>query len=220
MYFDDVSQIPKIAAKTGCSVFVVPETVEVKIPRALILQPEEKSVITIEQVREVTGRLNTRQLKDQFVIVRPADKMGLDSANAFLKNLEEPGDKIHYVLVTDAASQILPTILSRAAIYILRQPSMIDAEFQADEKVKLVAKRLIAAKPGELVELAEEITKKKEGVRAYALLVLGVAIEMLYKSYYITKKEAFVWKIPKFLDAYEAISENGHVKLHLVSDLL
>ena len=154
------------------------------------------------------------------MIVRPADKMGLDAANAFLKNLEEPGEHVHYVLITENPSKILPTIMSRAAVYILRQPSLIDAEFKADEKIKGYAKRLITAKQTDLPGLAEEITKKKEGVRAYAMEVLAVAIEMAYKSYFMTGKTAFIGKIPKFLAAYEAISQNGNAKLHLGADLL
>ncbi|MBQ6375958.1 hypothetical protein IJJ37_03485 [Candidatus Saccharibacteria bacterium] len=220
MYFDAVLEIPTIAARSGCSIFVVPKEVPVEIRRALVLQPEERTTITIEQVRNMTRTLAVKQLAEQFVIVRPADKMGIDAANAFLKNLEEPGEHIHYVLVTDSPSMILPTIMSRAAVYILRQPSLIDAEFKADEKVKGLAKRLIAAKATDLPALADEITKKKEGVRAYALEVLEAAVEMTYKSYFITGKTAFITKIPKLIAAHEAISQNGHAKLHLVADLL
>ena len=36
---------------------------------------------------------------------------------------------------------------------------------------------------------------------------------------FITKKEVFIDKIPKFLGAFENIDRNGHVKLHLVADL-
>ena len=56
-------------------------------------------------------------------------------------------------------------------------------------------------------------------MRAYALLVLATAIEMLYKSYFITGKDVFVKKLPQFLTAYENIDKNGHIKLHLVADL-
>ena len=220
MYFDDIGLIPKIAARSGCTIFVVPEGTKIDLPQALVLTPEEKSVITIEQVREATRHLSTKQTTERFIVVKPADKLGLDAANAFLKNLEEPGEYVHYVLMTDTPSKLLPTILSRAAMYILRQPSEIDSALVADEKIKLLAKRLIAAKPADLPTLAEEIAKKKEGVRAHALEVLGVGVEMLYKSYFITRKEVFIRKIPKFLAAYEAIAQNGHVKLHLVSDLL
>ena len=219
MFFGQASEIAEIAGKVGTSVFVVPRDVKVEIKNAIILQPEDKSVITIEQVRNVLGQISTRQTSDVFVVIRPANAMGEAAANAFLKNLEEPREKVHFVLITDSPSQILPTILSRAAVYFLRDEESLDGGIKADEKVKNVAKRLMVAKPAELVDLAEEIGKKKNGVRAYALEILGAAIEMLYKSYFITGKEIFVQKLPKFLAAYEGISKNGHVKLQIVSNL-
>lgn len=218
MFFDDVSQVREIASKCGTAIFVLPDEVSIEIPGALVLQPEEKTVITIEQVRQVMGRLELKQNKDLFVIIRPAEKMQPEAANAFLKSLEEPGEYVHFVLVTSRPSMLLPTILSRAALYYLKVQD--DGAIHADEKVKDLAKRLIAAKPAELVSLAEEIAKKKEGVRGYALEVVGTAIEMLYKSYYITGKDIFVKKLPKFLTLYEHLSQNGHIKLQIVTSLI
>ena len=219
MFFERTSEIGEIARKNGTSVFVVPKDTPVEIKNAIILQPEGKSVITIEQVREAIGRISTRQTSDIFIIIRPADAMGEAAANAFLKSLEEPREKVHFVLITDSPSSLLPTILSRAAVYFLRDERPVDGAIAADEKVKDLAKRLMVARPAELVGLAEEVAKKKDGVRAYALEVLGAAIEMLYKSYFITGKEVFVQKLPKFLAAYEGVSKNGHVKLQIVSNL-
>lgn len=218
MFVDNVKQIAEVASKNGTSVFVVPPSIDVEIKNALVLAPEEKSVITIEQVREVLARLAVKQTSDVYVVIRPAEALGEEAANAMLKNLEEPGEKVHFVLVTNAPSQLLTTILSRAAIYFLRVPPKEGID--ADVKVKDIAKRLMVAKPGDLPALAEEITKKKDGVRSHALLVVGTAIEMLYKSYFITGKDVFIRKLPKFLACYEALSNNGHVKLHLVADLM
>lgn len=219
MFFESVDEIEQIARKTGTAIFVAPKDVDVEIKNALILEPDNKSVITIEQVREMIGRISTKQAADLFVVVRPADMLGDAAANAFLKNLEEPGDRVHFVLITDSPSKILPTILSRAAIYFLRGGDVITGEIKANEKDKVLAKRLLVAKPAELVDIAEEIAKKKDGVRVYALEILGLAIEILYKSYFLTKKEVFVKKLPKFLAAYEGVARNGHVKLQIVSNL-
>ena len=123
-------------------------------------------------------------------------------------------------MVTAKPSKLLPTILSRAALYIWRENRGKITEIKADEKTKELAKKLLAAKDRELVNLAEELTKKKDGVREYVLDVLSVAIEMAYKSYFLTNKSAFLSKIPKFLLCYENISRNGHTKLHLVADLM
>ena len=217
MFFDDIAQVREIASKCGTAVFVVPDEISIEIPGALVLQPEEKTVITIDQIREMLGRLGLKQNEDLFVVIRPADKMQPIAASAFLKNLEEPGEHVHFVLITSRPSMLLPTIMSRAALYYLRVQD--DGVIHADAKVKELAKRLMVAKPAELVGLAEEIAKKKDGVRAYALEIVGTVIEMLYKSYYITGKDVFVKKLPKFLALYENLAQNGHIKLQIVATL-
>ena len=220
MFFESASEIAEIARRVGCGVFVVPGDEEVKLPLALTLEPENKSVITVEQVREVLARLNMKQLTEQFVLIRPAEALGEEAANALLKSLEEPGENVHFVLVTDAPSRLLTTILSRSAVYVLKTVPDVDAGVKFDEKVKNLAKRLMTCRDAELPGVAEEICKKKDGVRAYAMEVLAAAIEMSYKTYFMTQKAAFLKRIPGFLKAYEAIERNGHVKLHLVADLI
>lgn len=219
MFFDSPTDILNICGRTGCAIFVLPNDMDVNIPKAILITPTDKSVITIEQVREVIARLSVKQLDDQYIVIRPAEALGDEAANAFLKNLEEPQDKVHFVLITDEPSKLLPTVLSRASLYFLREPGKLDTGISADHKIKDLAKKLMVARPADLVSVAEEIVKKKDGVRAYALLILATAIEMLYKSYFVTKKDVFVSKLPKFLMAYENIEKNGHIKLHLVADL-
>ena len=199
---------------------MVPANTPVEIKNAFILEPVEKSVITIEQVRDVLGRLNVKQTGDVFVLIRPAETLGLEAANAMLKNLEEPGDKVHFVLITDKPSLLLPTILSRSAVYFLREKVDFDSPVDADKKILDLARRLVVAKNADLPGLAEEVTKKKEGVRAYALSILAAAVEILYKSYFKIGKDVFLNKIPRFLTAYDAILQNGHIRLHLVADLI
>lgn len=219
MFFDSVDDIESIAGKTGTSVFVLPKNIDVEIKGALILGPEDKSLITIEQVRNVISKVNIKQLRDMFVLVRPADLMSEPSANAFLKALEEPKENVHFVLITDSPSKILPTIMSRSALYFWRNSDSLSNEISASEKDKDLAKKLLVAKSAELVDLAEEISKNKEGARAYAMNILGIAIEMIYKSYFLTEKEIFLRKLPKFLNAYDGIARNGHVRLQIVANL-
>lgn len=217
MYFENSERIKDISSKVNCSIFVMPDDIQIDIPQALILEPVEKSVITVDQVRDILKLVSSKQQTEQYVIVRPADKLSDVAANAFLKNLEEPGEKIHYVLITENPSKLLPTVLSRASIYFLRIKE--DDGIRDDAKSKELAKKLITAKARDLPSIAEEITKTKKNVRAEALNVVGLAIEMLYKSYYITKKDVFIRKLPKFLALYENLEKNGHIKLHLVADL-
>lgn len=220
MFFDSVNEIEKIALKNGCSVFVLPDREKIEIKNAIVLKPEDKTTITIEQVKEILGKLSVKQTSDLFVLIRPADALGEEAANALLKNLEEPKQRVHFVLITEEPSRLLATILSRSAVYFLRLNREDEEEIHADKKVIDLAKKLVVAKPQELISLAEELTKKKDGAREYVLMVLATAIEILYKSYYKTGKKVFLTKLPRFLKTYENIEKNGHIKLHLIADLI
>jgi len=79
------------------------------------LRPEEKTVITIDQIREMAARASLRAYEGRAKvwILDPADQMQEPAANAFLKTLEEPAGVSLFVLVTAAPRALLPTILSR-----------------------------------------------------------------------------------------------------------
>lgn len=220
MFFDQLSDLQKKIERSNTSVVVLPDDVDLAIKDALILKPESRATITIDQIRGVLAQLTTKQTSSRFVIIRPADKMGEEAENAILKNLEEPKNNVHFVLVTKMPSKLLTTILSRAALYIWRGVLVSTNEVKASEKDKNLAKRLLVATSKELPVLADELTVKKDGVREYVLSVLSVAIEMAYKSYFMTNKQAFLNKLPNLLKAYDNISRNGHIKLHLVADLI
>lgn len=49
----------------------------------------------------------------RVAVILAADKMREEGANAFLKLLEEPGEKSVFLLLTDRVDHLLPTILSR-----------------------------------------------------------------------------------------------------------
>lgn len=219
MFFDDTREVAKIAHKNGTSIFVVPDSYEIEIPGAIKLEPEGKTTITIEQVRNLLMRLNMKQTNDLFVVVRPAEAMNEEAVNALLKTLEEPRDKVHFVLVTSRPSMLIQTVVSRSAVYVLRQKWGIDTPIDTSDDIRDLAKKLMIAKSADLVGLAEQLTKKRDNVRAYVLEVLSVAVEMSYKSYFLTGKRVFLDKASKFITVYDNISKNGHIKLHLVADL-
>ena len=57
------------------------------------------------------------------VLVFPAERMNNITANALLKTLEEPPGDVKFVLATDAAHQLLPTIRSRCLGHSMLWPS-------------------------------------------------------------------------------------------------
>lgn len=67
------------------------------------------------EIRPVT-HLKPREGKRNIVIISQIEKMRAEVANSFLKLLEEPGEKVMFLLTTDHINALLPTIISRCQI--------------------------------------------------------------------------------------------------------
>jgi DNA polymerase III subunit delta' len=66
--------------------------------------------------------------RGKAVLVYPAERMNTVTANALLKTLEEPPGDVRFVLATEAAHQLLPTIRSRCLGHTLTWPAAAEAE--------------------------------------------------------------------------------------------
>ena len=84
-------------------------------PDRLTLTLEEKSkVIKIAQVRQLSEQLNTTAFSQyQVVTIVPACQMNTAAANALLKTLEEPTERVLMILLAHDASRLPATVLSR-----------------------------------------------------------------------------------------------------------
>jgi len=84
-----------------------------------IVKPlEDKRDISISQVREIQRELALRpyEAPRKACIMEPADRMNPNSANSFLKTLEEPPGNAIIILITENADLLLPTIRSRCQL--------------------------------------------------------------------------------------------------------
>lgn len=222
MFFEKLSEIPQIAARTSCTIFVVPPDTQLNLPTPIYVRPSEDKatrIISVEQIRDLLAQTNNRETSERFFVIAPANTMNEAAQNAFLKTFEEPKTHCHFVLLTEQPNLLLPTIRSRAEIFFPRRTGQLDQAPQASAKILSEAKRLIAATPIDLPAIAAELAKTKTRPREQALEIVGTAIELLYKSYLKTNNAKFLSKIPNFLKLYNALSENGHIKLHIVADL-
>jgi DNA polymerase-3 subunit delta' len=96
-----------------------------------LVQPESKSRrILVEQIRalEVELRLRSTTGKLKFGVIVDADRMMTQSANAFLKTLEEPPNGSLLLLLTSLPEALLETIRSRCVILPLRSPHLREVE--------------------------------------------------------------------------------------------
>jgi DNA polymerase III subunit delta' len=65
--------------------------------------------------------------RGKAVLVYPAERMNHVTANALLKTLEEPPGDVRFVLASEAAHQLLPTIRSRCMAHTMAWPASSDA---------------------------------------------------------------------------------------------
>ena len=91
---------------------------------------ELKRNITIDQIRTMQQRLNTRPTMGdrRAILIDPADDMERNASNALLKSLEEPPVGTYFLLVSHRPAKLLPTIRSRCRT--VRFPSLSENELE------------------------------------------------------------------------------------------
>ncbi len=137
-------------------------------PDSLILQPEDRPSITIEQVRRLNHALSLRSYSAtgvRVVIIDDAHQLTVEAQNALLKILEEPPAGTRFVLVAEQPEALLTTVRSRlAAIYFAPLPQAAISDWLTSEH---------GVTPSEAVRLA----RLAAGAPGLALRLVGDAAE-------------------------------------------
>lgn len=138
---------------------------------------EPRLTVIARRLNEKTGKLRTRidveQIRDlrhaltlsagagewRCVVVDPAEEMHPSAANALLKLLEEPPDRVAFFLVSHAPGRLLPTVRSRCRVLDFRP--LDDAAMgraMAGAGIDLPPALLAVARgaPGEAMRIASE----------------------------------------------------------------
>lgn len=147
------------------------------------LDPERTApIISVRQARELTSSLTLRPYaaRRRFVILDPADAMSPGAANALLKTFEEPPDATGFILVTSAASGLLPTVRSRSQrirFGPLAPGELEDFLLARGVEQRELPLRLAAGCPGEALALAEGRGDAWRGAREALLAALVAPVE-------------------------------------------
>lgn len=123
-----------------------------------------RSVIRVDEVRALQPLFRQTPSIAQWrvVIVDSADEMNVQSANALLKNLEEPPEQTLFFLISHMPGRLLPTIRSRCrTLRFNRLPDTAVAtilensapELDDDDRATLV--RIAEGAPGRALRFAE-----------------------------------------------------------------
>jgi DNA polymerase-3 subunit delta' len=85
-------------------------------------RPDDKSEVPIDVVRDLARSLDLKPARGRgrIVIIDDADDLNEESANCFLKTLEEPPPGAVLILIGTSADRQLPTIVSRCQLIPFR----------------------------------------------------------------------------------------------------
>lgn len=104
----------------------LPEKAQAEIDEKKRKASREIRVDAMRDAVEFAQRTSARG-RGKVVLVYPAEQMNAVTANALLKTLEEPPGEVRFVLASEAAHQLLPTIRSRCLAHTLHWPEAPEA---------------------------------------------------------------------------------------------
>ncbi len=161
---------------------------------------DQKKNIDINQIRDLVLDLNKSSFnnKERFVIIDNVETLNLNSANALLKNLEEPPNNTFFILINNNRS-ILPTLKSRCInfrIFLSHQESIdITNKLLSDDIFKYINKDLLNYfyTPGFFYNVISFFTANNYDLKNYTVknLLDLIIKENLYKKNDFIKNIAF-----------------------------
>lgn len=99
-------------------------------PDIQFFTPEEKKKsLSVEQVRKIKtdAFVKAHRGSKKVFIIDKADALSESSQNALLKTIEEPPQDILFILICESSARLLPTVISRCAIFSLFPPEENEA---------------------------------------------------------------------------------------------
>jgi DNA polymerase-3 subunit delta' len=124
---------------------------------------EETKLIGIDQIKNIQhdASLPPFEGKQKVFIIDGAELMSTEAANCLLKTLEEPAEKVTFILLTTNDRRLLPTVISRCQ-HIELPPLSIDEETKA-----------LAVKAGIAPEKARLLAGLSHGCPGWALAAIN-----------------------------------------------
>ena len=95
---------------------------------------ENKKIIDISQIRNLLEFSNKSSFnnKNKIILIDNIEYLNISSANALLKVLEEPNEKLIFILIHNSAKKILNTIKSRCIVF--------NKNIKSDDNIKIFEK--------------------------------------------------------------------------------
>lgn len=157
--------------------------------------PEGKTLMhPMSQMQELIkqAQMPPFEAAQKFYIIHDAHRMLPSSSNALLKILEEPGEGIHFILLTDHPELMLETILSRTFTVPFTEVSddAMDEFIQSRSELSLEErKQIIFSAHGSFQSAIEAMEKKDKGLTPLLIEILLCGIHGAYPELIVKLKK-------------------------------
>ncbi len=168
--------------------------------------PEDKQIIGVDQIRELTHYLSLTALCGGYrvVLIDPADRMNANAANSLLKTLEEPPANTSLLLMSDRPSALPATIRSRCQVISFERPARdLSLEWLRNQHPELdlqIAETVLELADGAPLRAADmatqgAITQRTEMLDDLEKIAAGRCdpVEIAKKWLKLGKKESLYW---------------------------
>ena len=136
---------------------------------------KEIRVDAMRDAVEFSQRTSARG-RGKAVLVYPAERMNQITANALLKTLEEPPGDVKFVLASEAAHQLLPTIRSRCIAHTMSWPEQaVSLEWMHAQGIAPAEAPLLLRAAGGRPEDAAQLAQAGRNGKSWSLLPKAVA---------------------------------------------
>lgn len=127
-----------------------------------------EKIIGIEDVRIIQKKiyLKPRKSETKAIILKAYNGLTIEAQNALLKILEEPPNNTIILLLVEAYSQVLPTILSRCKNITIDDKREEFGELERDQIVEVLSS-LSSYGVGKRLSLAQDFGKSREETVAW-----------------------------------------------------
>lgn len=166
----------------------------------------EFSISKIADVRELAGYMKLAQSTPTAILIRKIDDATPEALNAFLKNLEEPGSKITYLLTAKSEYMLISTIVSRCQLIRVG-----GKETDVDGKT---ARDFLNMSIGEKFKAVEVFRKREEAVDFLHKLTLSAHKEMVGSEENLSE---IIRLIRISQNSIKNLNMNGNVGLNLTN---
>ena len=187
----------------------------------------------ISDVRNLGSYTKLSLKRKQAIVLKGVDRSTPEALNAFLKNLEEPQENLHYILTTSSLSRVLPTVVSRCQV-IKIQSSILPIDKAGFKARSRKVEEFLRMEIGKKILLVDKIREREQAIEFLRDLIL-TSHENLHKDESVQGESAEAKnssrvdkaKYSEILifvkaanEALTALSQNGNVLLQLTNMLV